>query len=320
MIEILNIEPANYSPEARQILATIGHVVELQGSRRALLAQIPRYDALITRLSHTIDREVLDRAERLKVVVSPTTGLDHIDLGHAAAKGIEVLSLRSETAFLKTIASTAEHTWGLLLALVRHTPDAFRSVQKGQWNRDQFRGNELRDKRLGIVGLGRIGSMVARYGRAFRMKVAGFDPYLKHWPSGIERKRTLTSLLAESDILTLHVPLNAETLGLIGTRELRRLPKGAVVINTSRGAVIDERALLTSLANGDLQGAAVDVISEERATKLRRNRLVMHARRNSNLIITPHIGGATVEAMAKTEIHMAKRLRAAFARRSRTGN
>src|SRR6185295_17876891 len=117
----------------------------------------------------------------LKVIVTAATGVDHIDTDYATARGIEVLSLRGESEFLESVSASAEHTWALLLALVRRIPQAFASVQRGEWNRDLFRGHELKDKRLGIVGLGRVGRKVAIYARAFGMRTAAYDPYAQRW-------------------------------------------------------------------------------------------------------------------------------------------
>jgi len=310
MIRILNAEPDNYSPEARQILTSIGEVVEKRLSQAELSKWVSDFDVLIVRLGLTVNREVIEAGHRLCAIVSATTGLDHIDVDFAESRGIAVISLKGETEFLRSIPATAEHTWGLLLALVRHIPQAFESVRAGEWNRDAFRGRDLDGKRLGIVGLGRIGEKVARYGLAFGMQVAAFDPYRNDWPEGILRCSTLEDLLRRSDILSLHVPLNAETYHMIGERELGLLPRGAVLVNTARGAVVDEKALVAALKGGHLAGAAVDVIENEFDMQVYRNNpLVDYARQYDSLLITPHLGGATVESMAATEIFMANKLK-----------
>ena len=163
MTRILNAEALGYCDEARVILRELGEVAEGNLDREELLARLPGYDVLIVRLAHQVDREVIDTGRHLKVIVSATTGLDHIDTSYAASKGIAVLSLRGEAAFLDSIWATAEHTWALLLAVLRRIPQAFASARAGHWDRDLFRGNELAGKRLGIVGLGRVGRKVARY-------------------------------------------------------------------------------------------------------------------------------------------------------------
>ncbi|MDL1894817.1 hydroxyacid dehydrogenase [Anaerolineae bacterium CFX7] len=309
MIRILNVEPLAYSETAREILRQVGQVNDAPLSRQELVAQLGDYDVLIVRLGHQIDREVIDAGTRLKAIVSATTGLDHIDVEYARARGIMILSLQGETEFLRTISATAEHTWALLLSLLRHIPSAFASVCNGEWDRDRFRGHELNGKRLGIVGLGRIGQKVARYGFAFGMSVAAFDPLADEWLSEVARVESLDELLAVSDVLTLHIPLRKETHGLIDARALSLLPVGAILVNTSRGEIVDETALMQALTNGHLAGAALDVIHHERDSQLRRaSPLFEYARAHNHLLITPHIGGATFESMARTEIFMAEKL------------
>lgn len=306
---ILNLEPQDYSDAARQILRQVGELDEKPLSRAELLACIGEYDVLVVRLAHQIDRAVIETGRRLKAIVSATTGLDHIDLAAARENGIAVLSLRGETEFLDTIPATAEHTWALLLALIRRIPQAFASVLQGEWNRDRFRGHDLAGKNLGIVGLGRIGRKVARYALAFEMQVHAYDPHTDRWLEDVTRQESLEDLLRLSQILTLHVPLEERTRGLIGRRELARLPAGAILINTSRGEVVDEVALVEALESGHLAGAALDVVHHERQPEMRSNNpLLAYARSHDNLLLTPHIGGATWESMGKTEIFVARKL------------
>ncbi len=307
---ILNLEPENYSAEALTVLQSLGAVETGPLDRAGLLERVGEFDVLIVRLAHSIDRQVLERAERLKVIVSATTGLDHIDLKYAAAKGIAVLSLRGETDFLRRIPATAEHTWALLLALVRRIPAAHASVLAGEWQRDRFRGADLAGKTLGLLGLGRIGEKVARYGLAFGMTVLAYDPYRPGWLDGVERLSGQADLLRRSQVFSIHVPLNAETENLIGAPELALLPPGALLVNTARGQVLDESALLAALERGHLGGAALDVLRDERRGSLVESPLVRYARLHDNLILTPHIGGATRESMAATEVFMAHKLRA----------
>ena len=308
-INILNAEPLGYSAEARSILSGMGNVTEKEMSRLQLLEELSEFDVLIVRLAHQIDREVIDAGRRLRAIVSATTGLDHIDVAYARERGITVLSLQGETEYLREVRATAEHTWALLLCLLRNIVPASRAVAQGRWDRDAFRGHELFGKRLGIVGLGRLGEKVVRYGQAFGMPVAAFDPLISDWMDGVRRENNLNDLLSTSDILSLHIPLTDETVGLIGAAELALLPPGAVLVNTSRGRIIDETALIEALESRHLAGAALDVVSGERDSDNHvKSQLLNYARRHDNLLITPHIGGATHESMAKTEVFMAQKL------------
>lgn len=311
MIRILNVEPDQYSDEARSILKTIGHLTEQNMERAELLKRIREFDVLIVRLRHQVDAEIMDAAPDLKVIVSATTGLDHIDMEYAARKNITVLSLRGETEFLRSIPATAELTWGLLLALMRNIPLAHVSVLAGEWQRDRFKGHDLAGKRLGILGLGRIGEKIARYGLAFDMRVSAYDPHRKDALPGVTMKDTMEALFRNTDVLSIHVSLNTETINLISVRELNLLPRGSYLVNTARGAVLDENALLAALHSGHLAGAALDVLAGERTSE--RSPLIEYAHAYSNLLLTPHIGGVTFESMTATEVFMAKKLKAHLA-------
>ncbi|HEX2055942.1 MAG TPA: NAD(P)-dependent oxidoreductase [Nitrospiraceae bacterium] len=306
---ILNAEPEGYSGKAHALLAELGDVMEGPLSRDALCEALADIDILIVRLAHQIDRELLAAGRQLKIIVSATTGLDHIDLAAAADRHIAVLSLRGEADFLRNITATAELTWALLLALMRRVPEALASVRDGEWNRDAFRGRDLSGRRLGIIGLGRVGRQVAEFASAFRMTVAAYDPHVTSWPAAVHRKASMAALLRETDVLSVHVNLHPGTIGLIGRQELALLPRGSVLINTSRGDVVDADALVEALDSGHLSGAALDVVPFERDHERRRaSPLFAYAAARSNLLITPHIAGATVEAMHKTEEFMAHKL------------
>lgn len=314
---ILIAEPENYSPLACEIYRELGPVEVGPLTRGELKRRLADYEVLVVRLVHQIDRELLAYAPRLRAIVSPTTGLDHIDLDAAGKQGVAVLSLRGETEFLRGIPATAELTWGLLLALVRRIPQAVHSVLQGEWNRDAFKGRDLAGQTLGILGLGRIGEKIARYGLAFGMRVISFDPYREEWVEGVERVDSLAELLERSNVLSIHVPLNDETRGMIGPSELAQLPEGALLVNTARGEVLDEVSLLAALESGRLGGAALDVTAGERSGGS--PDLLDYARSHDNLLITPHIGGATVESMAATEVFMAKKLKEYWTRNTRKG-
>ena len=306
-VRILNVEPDGYSPRAREILDTLGEVTEKPLDRDGLLNAAAECEVLITRFGHPMDKELFAAAPGLRALVSATTGLDHIDLEAAAVHGVTVLSLQGEMEFLEELSATAELTWGLLLSLLRRIPQAIDSVKEGGWDRDIFRGNELRGKRLGILGLGRLGRMVAEYGRAFGMAVAAHDPYVSDWSTGVDLRSAAEDLMEDTQVLSIHVPLNDETRGLMDGAMLARLPEGAVLINTSRGAVVDEAALLAALGSGHLAGAGLDVVAKELSGGPSQAFLA-YARAHDNLIITPHMGGATVESMEKVEVFMAQKL------------
>lgn len=311
----LIVEPRGFPSMALDNLRRLG-TVELNADegRDSLLARARSADILWTRLGHRVDREVMDSAPQLKLIASPTTGLDHIELEEAERRNIRVISLRGETRFLETIRATAEHTIALTLALLRRIPAAADHVSQGGWDRDRFQGRELYGKVVGVVGYGRLGSIVARYMKAFEARVLATDPGAR--PEAVDPEISLVSLdvlLNASDVITLHAPLGPETMGLFGRPEFQAMKPGAWFVNTSRGGLVDESALLEALVAGRLAGAALDVLAGEPEIDPV-NSLIRYARENDNLLITPHLGGCTLESMEKTEVFLSERVCAALLR------
>lgn len=293
-------------PEALEPLREVCQVEVLPPERELVLRRIAEFDGYLASLQVKMDREMLERAERLKVIATPTTGLDHLDLELAAERGIQVLSLRTEQSLLEKIPSTAELAWALLLAAVRRLPWAVDAALAGHWARDEFRGHQLGGKTLGIIGCGRLGRIVAEYGKAFRMRVLGCDVRPVTLP-GVQMV-DLDVLLAESDVITLHIHLTEENRRFVDAEKFAKMKKGVVLVNTSRGAIIDEAAFLAALRSGQVAAAGVDVIEGEWRADLTDHPLIQYARAHDNLVITPHIGGVTYEAQATTLVHMARRL------------
>ena len=310
-LKILATEPVGYAPEALGIYMELGQVEEGPFTRAEVLEKIGTVQVLVVRLGHQLDAEIIERGEKLLAIVSPTTGLDHIDLETAKKRGIEVISLKGETEFLQSIPATAELSWGLLLSATRHIPAATMSAREGCWDRDQFIGIDLKGKTLGIMGMGRIGEKIARYALAFEMNVMAYDPFREGWIQGVKQCSSLEALLTGSDVVMIHVPLNPGTVNLIGKKEFSVLRRGCVLINTSRGGIIDETELIKAMENGTVASAALDVIQAEssRGKKIE-SPLVNYGKTHTNLILTPHIGGATVESMHATEVFVAEKLKA----------
>jgi D-3-phosphoglycerate dehydrogenase len=303
-MKILNLEPQDYSAEAHALLEKAGTVDNGPLSRAALKKSIKNYNVLVVRLGHKIDTEVLSAANNLKIIITATTGLNHIDVDEAEKRGIEILSLKGEREFLDNIHATAEHSFALLLSLIRKIPASACDVHDGKWNRDSFKGTELNGRTIGIIGYGRIGSKVAKYAEAFRMNVIAND--ILDIP-GVNIT-DLNSLLSQSDIVSLHVPYSANTHHMIDRSRFQQMKKGALFINTARGEIVDESALLEALKSGHVAGAALDVLQGENSGKkswVKNDPLWKYARKNSNLLITPHTGGATYDSMSKTEVFMA---------------
>ena len=311
LMKIVNVESKGFSPRAKAELSKLGELIEADADRDELLCLAEDADILIVRLRNNVDREVFERARQLKAIVTATTGLNHIDLNAARENGVTVLSLRGEIGFLQNVTATAELTWGLILCLVRRIPWAHDHVLSNGWDRDRFKGRELKDKAIGIIGFGRLGKIVAEYARAFRMTVWVCDPYVKRTSDWV-RLSPLHEVLAAADIVSLHVPLNEETRNFFGAKEFSLMRPGAYFVNTSRGEVVDESALLQALRSGQLAGAALDVLANETSKSpkwLMQNEPKRYAQTHDNLILTPHIGGATHESMEETEIFIVKKLK-----------
>lgn len=322
MTQILITESSDFSPVAATLLRDVGQVTlaDIPSARELKLA-ISNAEVLWIRLRHRIDEQVLAAAPGLRIIVTPTTGLNHIDLEAAERRGIRVLSLRDEQDFLRNVRATAEHTVGLMLALLRRLPDAVAHTRRGGWCRDEFKGHELYEKTVGLVGYGRLGRLVARYLLAFGSRVLATDPHVM--AADVEPNVEfvdLPDLLEQSDLVSLHVVLNPETIGFFGESQFCAMKPGAWFINTARGELIDESALLKSLRSGHLRGAAVDVLTQENPEGMSHNRLVAYAREHTQLIVTPHIGGCTWESMEKTEVIMAERLHRELVHRGTEGN
>lgn len=306
-LRILIAEPSAFSEAAVRELSSFADVTLRETAQDGMRDVLESYDVVWVRLARRVRREDVPERPRAKWVVVAATGTDHLDRMALEEAGVRILSLRGERAFLETISATAELALGLLLALARRIPWAFDGVRRGAWDRDAFRGLELRGLRAGIIGFGRLGRMMARYLDAMGMEVSAYDP---HAPvtAPARAAESLDALLAESDVVSLHVPLDGTTHGLIGRARFARMKRGALLVNTSRGAVIDEGALLDALRDGVLGGAALDVLADESAVSSS-HALVAHAATHDNLLLTPHIGGAAHGVMQRAEEHMVRVLR-----------
>lgn len=309
-VKIVITEPDRLANTVIDHLAPFGTIVQGPFTPAQLRRELADADAMMVRLAHRIDADLLAEAKQLKVVASATTGHTHIDESYLVNRKIKLVSLRGETEFLRQITATAELTWGLILALARRFPEISTAVSAGEWDRDAVRGTQLKGTVLGIVGCGRLGSIVAEYGAAFRMKVLAHDPHVETFPDHVEAVG-LDHLLSRSDFVTIHVPADATTRGLIGDAELRSMKPSAFLINTSRGEVLDEEALINALRENRIAGAGLDTIQDERGPLegwLPSRAVWQYSEARHNLILTPHVGGATDASMAEAETFVAGKL------------
>ena len=290
-----------FAPAGVAVLQARGlHVISCAGQPRERLVQaLGDAEGLIVRSETRVDRDLFAHAPQLRVVGRAGVGVDAIDVDAATQAGILVLN----TPAANTLAAT-EHTFALMLSLLRHIPGASQQLRDGCWERTPFVGNELAGKTLGVVGAGRIGGAVSTRARAFEMRVIAHDPFVPQVRAdslGVQLV-SLDELLERCDILTLHVPLTPQTAGMIGAAALSRMKPSAIVINCARGGVVDEEALLRALDAGAVRAAAIDVVAQEPPLP---NSAGARLHAHPKVLATPHLGGSTHESLERIALQLA---------------
>ena len=306
--KILNTIGEGYADEAKAVLNELGEVDYITPTQDELVGIIEKYDIIVIGLGLNFDKEVIDNAKKLKIIITATTGLDHINIEYAQSKNIEVLSLKGETDFLNSITGTAELAFGLMIKLLRLMSDAFDSVKNYQWDREKFRGHNIYGQTLGIIGLGRLGKWMAQYGKAFNMNVIYYDP---HVDTDEYEKKSFDEFLSKSDVISIHTHLNNETENMFNTDTFNKMKNNAYLINTSRGKIVNEKDLLVALESKQIAGYGTDVLADELefVKNFSNHPLVEYAKKNQNLVIVPHIGGMTYESRIATDVFIANKLK-----------
>jgi D-3-phosphoglycerate dehydrogenase len=284
---------------AESTVAALGDQVEVRWvdgpNREKLLAAVPEADALLVRSATTVDAEVLNAGTKLKIVARAGVGLDNVDVDAATVRGILVVN-----APTSNIHSAAEHAVALLLAAARQIPAADASLREHAWKRSSFSGTEIFGKTVGVVGLGRIGQLVAQRLAAFGAHVVAYDPYVaaaRAAQLGIELL-SLDELLSRADFISVHLPKTPETAGLIGKEALEKTKPGVIIVNAARGGLVDETALGEAIATGHVRGAGIDVFATEPCTDSPLFEL-------PQVVVTPHLGASTAEAQDRAGIDVA---------------
>jgi len=263
---------------------------------------LEKIDALLVRSATTVTEELLGKMPQLKIIARAGVGVDNIDVNAATKRGIIVVNAPDGNTI-----STAEHTFAMMASLMRNIPQAHQSVKNLEWKRNAFIGTELYGKTLGIVGMGRIGSELAKRAKVFGMNVKVYDPFLTKERAiklGVSHG-SLEEVLAEADIITVHTPLTPETKGLINEETLSKTKKGVYFLNCARGGIIDEQALAKFVGNGHVAGAAIDVFEVEPPGEHPLFKF-------DNVIVTPHLGASTKEAQLNVATQVAKEVRMYF--------
>src|SRR5450755_3344037 len=275
-----------------ELLRSAGLEVDVQIglSKEQLIAVLPGVAALVIRSATRVDADVLAAATDLVVVGRAGIGLDNVDVAEATRRGVMVVN-----APQSNVLSAAEHSVALLLAQARNIPQAHADLVAGRWNRSRWEGVELYDKTLGIVGLGRVGVLVAQRANAFGMRLIAYDPFVsadRARQLGVQLVPTIEALVAEADFVTVHLPKTPETIGLIGAAVLAQAKPGLRIVNTARGGIVDEAALAAAIREGRVAGAAIDVFAHEPTTESPLFEL-------DSVVVTPHLGASTAEAQDK---------------------
>ena len=292
------------SPATVDALGPDFEIRQTDGADRSkLLPAIADVDAILVRSATQVDAEAIAAAPRLKVIARAGVGLDNVDIKAATQAGVMVVN-----APTSNIISAAELTVGHILSLARHIPQASSALKGGEWKRSKYSGIELYEKKIGIIGLGRIGALVAARLQGFGTEILAYDPYITSARAaqlGVQLV-TLDELLAESDFVTIHMPKTPETVGMLGATAFQKMKSSAYVVNVARGGLVDEEALYTALKEGQIAGAGVDVFVKEPSTDLPFFEM-------DNVVVTPHLGASTEEAQEKAGISVAKSVRLALA-------
>jgi D-3-phosphoglycerate dehydrogenase len=275
--------------------------VDVSAAPRPTREELAETEILVIRSRTKIDKELLANAPKLKMVVTATSGFDHIDLVETSARDLKVMFTPNANA-----ASAAELTWALVLACARRVTEAHRAVKAGDWKRESLIGRELSGKTYGVIGLGRIGSRVARIALAFGMKVIAFDPYKDD--EDFERvgatRVSLEELLRLADVVSVHVPATSETERMLNAVLLESMNRSAIFVNTSRGSVVTERDLIQALSEHWIAACGLDVF--EREPLARDSRLLSFP----NVVVSPHLGATTTEAFSQASQDAAEKVRA----------
>ena len=306
MLKLHIAETQDFSLEVIDLLKEHFEVTTGSVKREKLKEKLQEIDIFWFRLAYQIDYDVVDESTRCKYLVTPVTGIDHLDEGLCDKMGINIICLRGEKEFLKEVRATAEHTMLLAMMLMRNAVPAVIDVHQKNWRRDLFRGFELFKKKVGIIGYGRLGKIVAEYFYTFGCEVGFYDVESKEHPNYIKKFDSLETCIEANEIISVHVPYNESTHHLFDKSIFEKFDNNKWLINTSRGGVVEDTNLLRALQEKKIAGAALDVLYGE--PDITNNALIDYSNTNRNLIITPHIGGCTFESFEKTEKFIAEKL------------
>jgi D-3-phosphoglycerate dehydrogenase / 2-oxoglutarate reductase len=320
-LRILHIEPERFSEENRESLESLGdtHYKECKNQEDVIAALgASSYEALFCKIGIMLDKSVFGASPSLKYIITPTTGLTHIDLEEAGKRNIRVISLKGDLDVLRTVTSTAELAFGLAIAAARKIVEAHDHVMSGKWDKGRFVGPDLRGRTFGILGFGRLGQMVAGYALAFQMTVLACDNNNDVFNNAVSRIKpsTFDGVLERSDFISLHLPLEVSTHKIISREKVEKIKPGAILINTARGELVDESAVVAGLRSGRIRMYASDVLTGDGAWDQKIPEgfppIYEYAKEgHGNVILTPHMGGLGQDSINRTRawiVHKFKHL------------
>ena len=267
---------------------------------------IDKYDGMIPNARIALDKLIIDKASNLKAVYQPSMGYEHIDVDYLNKRTIAFNALGLDTSFKEKLWSTAEHTMSLILALLKDSNKSINNVKNfGKWDNREYQINDLRNLDVGIIGYGNIGKKVAYLCNCFGAKVSAYDPYIEDSviPNYVKRFQDITPLLQQSDIISLHVPFNEETHDLLGSKEINLMKDNSFLVNTSRGGIVNEPALMIAVSSKKITGLAMDVLDGESPNGVEEQAFAKFAKDYDNILITPHLGGSSYPYMESIFLH-----------------
>jgi phosphoglycerate dehydrogenase-like enzyme len=313
--KILVITPVRHIKGVSEALEATGEVTYLDDpSVEEVISVIGDYDAIFTNPNKSkvyIGQDILDAAKELKVICTASTGTNHIDKPYAAKLNLPILALTEEREVINRISSTAELAFALTMASLRHVVKSHKAVLEGEWNYEKYIGRQMNCLTIGSIGYGRLGSMYSRYCKAFYSRVLVYDPYKDVEDKEIEQVDNLEYLLQESDVVAIHVHVTEETIGMINKACFDLMKKDVVLVNTSRGDMVNEIDLVNFLQSNPDARVATDVLADEIRNRMD-SPLLKFAKESEQVIITPHIGGMCREAQEIAYGHAAHRLHSFF--------
>jgi D-3-phosphoglycerate dehydrogenase / 2-oxoglutarate reductase len=315
-LKILVITPIKHIAGVPKILENIGHITYMDDPNLEEVIKVAHeYDAIYTNPNKSkvfIGPNLIDAAKNLKVICTASTGTNHIDKAYAQEKKIPILALTRESAVIERISSTAEHAFALTMTSLRHVIKSHNKAIKGEWDYTKYIGRQMNYLTVGVIGYGRLGSIYSRYCRAFGSRVLVYDPYKKVANNDLEQVNDLNFLLEESDVIAIHVHVTEETLGMVNAEYFKKMKNDVLIINTSRGDIVNELDLVAFLKKTPKAKIATDVLADEIRNRLD-SPLFKYAQQSDQVVITQHIGGMTREAQEIAYGHAAHQLSKFFA-------